>query len=140
MPVDAFEADALIRAPADRIWAILTDAPRYPTWDSGVTKVDGRIADGERITVHSEVRPGRAFPVRVTIEAPSRMTWVGGMPLGLFRGVRTFRVEPEGDATRVTMREEYSGPLVGLMSRSIPDLSPSFTRFVNGLKAHAETD
>jgi hypothetical protein len=140
MPVDAFEADALIRAPADRIWAILTDAPRYPTWDSGVTKVDGRIADGERITVHSEVSPGRAFPVRVTIEAPSRMTWVGGMPLGLFRGVRTFRVEPEGDATRVTMREEYSGPLVGLMSRSIPDLSPSFTRFVNGLKAHAETD
>lgn len=136
--MDAFEAHALIRAPADRVWAILTDAPSYPTWDSGVTGVEGRIAGGEQITVHSEVSPGRAFPVRVTIEPPSRMTWVGGMPLGLFRGVRTFRVEPEGDATRVTMREEYSGPLVALMSRSIPDLGPSFTRFVNGLKVHAE--
>ena len=36
------------------------------------------------------------------------------------------------------MREEYSGPLAGLMSRSIPDLQPSFDTFVNGLKARAE--
>ena len=28
--------------------------------------------------------------------------------------------------------------MVGLMSRSIPDLQPSFERFVQGLKAHAE--
>jgi hypothetical protein len=27
-----FEASADIRAPADRIWGILTDAPGYPTW------------------------------------------------------------------------------------------------------------
>lgn len=136
--MDAFEASALIQAPADRVWAILKDAPRYPDWDSGVTSVEGHIADGERITVHSEVNPGRAFPVRVSIKPPGTMRWTGGLPLGLFRGVRTFRVEPEGEATRVSMREEYGGPLLGLMSRSIPDLGPSFTRFVNGLKQHAE--
>ncbi len=136
--MDAFEASALIQAPAERVWTILKDGATYPGWDSGVTRVDGRIADGERITVHSEVSPGRAFPVRVTIDPPNRMLWVGGLPLGLFRGVRTFTVEPQGEATRVTMREEYSGPLVGLMSRSIPDLGPSFSRFVNGLKVHAE--
>jgi hypothetical protein len=136
--VDAFEASALIQAPADRVWAILVDGPRYPAWDSGITTVEGRIADGERITVRSEVNPGRAFPVRVSMQPPNVMQWTGGMPLGLFRGVRTFRVEPEGSATRVSMREEYGGPLLGLMSRSIPDLGPSFTRFVNGLKQHAE--
>lgn len=136
--MDAFEASALIQAPAERVWTILKDGGAYSAWDSGVTKVDGRIADGERITVHSEVSPGRAFPLRVSIDPPNRMIWVGGMPLGLFRGVRTFTVAPEGGATRVTMREEYSGPLVALMSRSIPDLGPSFSRFVNGLKAHAE--
>jgi hypothetical protein len=42
------------------------------------------------------------------------------------------------EASTLTMREEYSGPLVGLMARSIPDLGPSFSRFVNGLKVHAE--
>jgi hypothetical protein len=134
----AFEASAEIHAPADRVWDILTDAPAYPSWDSGVTRVEGRIADGERITVHSEVAAGRAFPVRVAIKPPDEMTWTGGMPLGLFRGVRTFRVSQDGEITRLTMREEYSGPLEGLMWRSIPDLQPSFARFVNGLKARAE--
>jgi hypothetical protein len=133
-----FEASADIRATPDRIWGILTDAPGYPSWDSGVTKVEGRIADGERITVHSEVAAGRAFPVKVAMRAPDEMTWTGGMPLGLFTGVRTFRLVPSEGSTRVTMREEYSGPLVGLMSRSIPDLQPSFERFVNGLMARAE--
>ncbi len=136
--MDAFEASVTIKAPASRVWEILTDGASYPTWDSGVTRVDGRIADGERITVHSEVSPGRAFPVEVHMDSPTEMRWVGGLPAGLFRGVRTFRVLPGDEMTTLTMREEYSGPLVGLMSRSIPDLGPSFTRFVNGLKQRAE--
>ena len=38
------------------------------------------------------------------------MTWSGGMPLGLFKGVRTFTLEPaDGGATRFSMREEYTG-------------------------------
>jgi hypothetical protein len=135
-----FEASVDINAPADRIWSILTDAPAYPTWDSGVTQVEGRIADGETVTVQSEVAAGRAFPVKVAMRPPNEMTWTGGMPLGLFTGVRTFRLaRGEDGSTRVTMREEYSGPLAGLMSRSIPDLQPSFDRFVQGLKARAET-
>ena len=42
------------------------------------------------------------------------MTWSGGMPLGLFRGVRTFTLAPgtEG-ATRFTVREEET-------ARSLP--------------------
>jgi hypothetical protein len=133
-----FEASADIQAPPDRIWSILTDAPAYPTWGSGVTKVEGRIADGEKITVHSEVAAGRAFPVKVAMRPPNEMTWTGGMPLGLFTGTRTFRLASSDGSTQVTMREEYSGPLVGLMSRSIPDLQPSFDKFVSGLKARAE--
>jgi len=133
-----FEANADIHASADRVWSILTDAPGYPTWGSGVTKVEGAIADGEKITVHSEVAAGRSFPVKVAMRPPNEMTWTGGMPLGLFTGVRTFRLSPTEGGTQVTMREEYSGPLVGLLGRSIPDLQPSFNRFVDGLKARAE--
>ena len=61
------------------------------------------------------------------------------MPLGLFRGVRTFALTPEdGGATRFTMREEYSGPMLPLIWRSMPDLQPSFDQFAAGLKARAE--
>ncbi len=135
----AFEATTLIDAPAERVWSILTDGAAYPTWDSGVTRVEGRIADGERITVHAEVSPGRAFPVLVAMGPPDGMTWTGGMPLGLFTGTRTFRTASSGGGgTSLTMREAYTGPLAGLMFRQIPDLAPSFERFVNGVKQRAE--
>jgi hypothetical protein len=67
-----------------------------------------------------------------------RMTWEGGMPLGLFRGVRTFTLSPQGDATRFTVREEYTGPLLPMIWRSMPDLGPSFDKFATGLKRRAE--
>jgi hypothetical protein len=134
-----YESTALIAAPADTVWAVLADAPGYADWDSGVVRVEGAIAPGERIKVVSEANPKRAFPVTVTELAPGeRMVWSGGMPLGLFKGVRTFTLRPEDGATRFTMREEYSGPLLAPIWRSMPDLGPSFEQFAQGLKARAE--
>jgi hypothetical protein len=135
----SYDAAATIEAPPETIWAILTDAPAYAEWDSGVERVEGRIAPGEKIKVVSEANPGRAFPVKVTAFEPGRaMTWSGGMPLGLFKGVRTFALTPDGAATRFTTREEYSGPMLGLIWRSMPDLGPSFEQFARGLKQRAE--
>jgi hypothetical protein len=136
-----YEASSSIDASPQAIWAILTDAPRYAEWDSGVTRVEGRLAPGEKIKVISEANPGRAFPVRVTEFPPDRkMTWSGGMPGGLFKGVRTFTLSSQGGgATRFTMREEYTGPLLPLIWRTMPDLGPSFERFASGLKKKAES-
>jgi hypothetical protein len=60
------------------------------------------------------------------------------MPLGLFTGERTYTLQSEGQSTRFTMREQYSGPLASLIVRSIPDLGPSFQQFADGLKKQAE--
>ena len=135
-----FEASSVITAAPDRVWAVLVDGAHYPDWDSGVVRVEGTIAPGETIKVVSSVNPGRTFPVKVTQFDPGRaMTWTGGMPLGLFAGVRTFSLTPAADGTtRFEMREAYSGPLASMMTRSIPDLGPSFTQFANGLKQRAE--
>jgi hypothetical protein len=135
-----YEAGSTINASPETIWAILSDGPGYAAWDSGVVGVEGTIAPGEKIKVTSEANPKRAFPVEVTNFEPGRsMTWSGGMPLGLFKGVRTFRLTPEDGATRFTMREEYTGPLLPLIWRSMPDLQPSFDQFARGLKAKAES-
>ena len=138
----AYQAHASIKAGPGSVWAVLVDGGRYPAWDSGIDRVEGRIAPGETIKVFSKVNPGRAFPVKVTGFEPERsMTWTGGMPMGLFRGVRTFTISPAEDgATRFQMREEYSGPLLGIIWRSMPDLGPSFEQFARGLKAEAERD
>jgi len=66
------------------------------------------------------------------------MVWSDGMPLGLFRGVRTYRLDPAGSGTAFSMTEEFSGPLAGLITKAIPDLTESFNQFADGLKAAAE--
>ncbi len=136
----SFEASSDIGATPEAIWAILVDGAQYPAWDSGVLRVDGSIAAGATIKVVSSVNPGRTFPVKVTeFNAPRSMAWSGGMPLGLFKGVRTFSLTPgAGGTTRFHVREEYTGPLLGMMWRSMPDLGPSFAQFANGLKKRAE--
>jgi hypothetical protein len=136
----AYDAASTIEAAPETVWAILTDAPGYSKWDSGVERVEGRIAPGEQIKVLSKANPGRVFPVRVSeFEAGRRMVWSGGMPLGLFKGVRTFILSPQGNGTtRFTVREEYTGPLLPMIWRSMPDLGPSFAQFASGLKARAE--
>jgi uncharacterized protein YndB with AHSA1/START domain len=119
----AYEASSFINASPDRVWPILTDAAAWPSWDSGVTKVDGRVALGETVSVAVEANPGRVFPVKVVqLSAPASMIFLGGMPLGLFRGRRTYTLAAEAAGTRFTMREEYTGPLAGVVFKSIPDL------------------
>ncbi len=135
----SFETSTRINAPADRLWALLTDAPAYPSWNTTVDRVDGQIAPGKKITVHAKISPGRAFPVKVTDFVPNeRMVWSGGMPLGLFSGVRTFTLTKEGSAVVFAMREVYSGLMAPMITKSIPDLKPAFDEFAAALKARAE--
>jgi hypothetical protein len=119
---------------------LLVDAGSWPAWDSGVEAVEGRVSDGEKVTIRSAAAPGRAFPVRVTtVEPPRRLVFTGGMPLGLFRGVRTYTLTPDGQGTVFRMREEYTGPMLPLIWRSMPDLQPSFDRFAAGLRTRVES-
>ena len=62
------------------------------------------------------------------------------MPFGLFTGTRTFSLAPSGDGTRFEMREVFDGPLSSVIVKSIPDLTPSFEKFVQTLKRKAEKD
>jgi hypothetical protein len=135
-----YRASSSIEADPDTIWAILTDAGAYPEWDNGVVRIDGTIAPGERIKIYSELDPARGHPVRVVEFEPGRgMTWKGGMRLGLFKGIRTFELAPEGDGvTRFKMEERFSGPLLRLIGPRLPDFGPSFEKFANGLKQRAE--
>ena len=56
---------------------------------TGIERVGGAIAPGGTFTIWSQAAPGRGFKTRVTeLTAPSSMEWTGGMPAGLFRGVR----------------------------------------------------
>ena len=134
-----FEVTRIIAASTEKIWLVLTNAKTLQNGAFGVTRIEGDIKPGAGIKVWSEASPGRAFPIKVTEWIPgSSMTWEGGMPLGLFKGVRRFTLAPAPGGVTFHMQETYSGLLSGLITKSIPDLGPSFETFANGLKATSE--
>ena len=135
-----FEARRMILAPPDRVWAILTDAQRLVDARLGVTRIEGHLVPRGKIKLWSEAAPGRAFALKVTTWEPNRrMVWEGGMPFGLFRGVRRFELESVDGGTNFHMREDYSGPMLAMIWKSMPDLAPSFATFADGLKSLSES-
>ncbi len=120
--------------------ALLTNSASYDDWNPAVLSLEGTIALGETIDLVSIVNPKRTFNLKVAeFVPPSRMAWSDGMPLGLFKGVRTYVLEPQGGGTtRFTMEELYSGLMAPLITKAIPDMTDSFDQFADGLKSAAE--
>jgi hypothetical protein len=134
-----YKARTTIHERPEKIWAILTNGAAWPEWDPYCERIEGRVGPGEKIKAFTKLSPGRAFPVKVTEFVPNeKMTWSGGMPLGLFKGVRTFTLTPKGDTTEFTLHEVFSGPMLALIGSSIPDMTEAFEKFVQGLKHRAE--
>ena len=136
----SFEASTRISAGPDAVWAALVDVGSWRDWDSGVDRVEGRVGLGERLTVYATMIRSRPFSVTVTELRPGEsMRWRGGLPAGLAVIDRTYSLDAQDDGgTVLTVREDHSGPLAGLLGRTTPDLNPSFRQFCAGLKARTE--
>jgi len=75
----------------------------------------------------------------VEMEPLRKMVWRGGLPFGLFTGLRTFLVEPRDNGqARFTMTVEFRGPLAGPIARSLGDRQPDIEALAAGLQAWAE--
>lgn len=136
-----FRTEIDISAPLETVWHILTEEMPKDPQPFGITRIEGKLGDGQRIKLWSEVDPKRAFALTVSAFAPPHtMVWRGGLPLGLFTGIRTFGLSSVGAKTRFEMREVFSGALAGLIMKSMPDLTPSFDKFSHALKQRAEID
>jgi hypothetical protein len=134
-----FKVERSIGASPERVWRILADARTLGSGAFGITRIDGEIVKGGKLKLWSSASPGRAFPLTVVEMEPNRsMVWKGGMPLGLFTGIRTFTLSPNGGGTQFHMREVYEGPMTELIWKSMPDLNPSFEQFATALKSLAE--
>ena len=131
-----FQARIVIDAPADKIWPVLTDIASYPEWDPNMVRTEGTIAPGNKVKFFTKLMPNRAFPVKVTeLDENSRLVLTGVMPIpGLFKSERVYDLTTTDGSTTVSLSEKFTGLMVPVFGRQIPDLNPIFEEFMQALK------
>ena len=134
-----YSASTTITASPEIIWGILANASGYPDWDTSMDRIEGELAPGEKVTFYTKLS-SQAFPVKVTAFEPgNKMVLTGGLPLGLFKSERTHTLSAAEDGkTRFHTQEVFSGLLLPLFGKNIPDLTENFQGFVAALKQEAE--
>jgi len=128
-----------IRATPATIWSLLTDARRFPTWNTTVTSLEGEIVLGSQLALRVKLDPKRTFRPKVTkLEPKKTMEWSDGFA-PMFRGVRTFTLTPKPDGvTEFEMQEAFSGAMLPMIRKSLPDFGPAFETFASDLRRAAE--
>jgi hypothetical protein len=129
-----------IKASPNKIWAILTNAREFPSWNSTIDSIKGNIAPGEKLTIYVKISPGRAFSPRVSEFLPEKkMVWSDGTT-GIFKGVRTYTLTPKDDgSTEFAMSEIFSGAMFPMIAGSLPDFRSTFEQYASDLKRKAES-
>lgn len=139
MGARSYEVQRTIAAPPSVVWSLLTDVSSYARWNTAVVSIEGTMQAGGTIKLVSIASPKRTFSLKVAeMRAPNHMVWADGMPLGLFTGRRTYTISDAAGGKEFRMVERFTGPLAGLVTKAIPDLTPSFDAFADGLKQAAE--
>lgn len=123
-----------IQANAAKIWALLTNAPGYPQWNTTVVSIDGEIKPGGKIQLKSTLDPSRTFKLAVkTFEPEKTLAWGDGM------GTRVFTLTPNGaNGVVFSMTEKIGGPIFPLFANFIPPFDAAFEQFAADLKKAAE--
>lgn len=116
------------------VWALLTNAANYPSWNSTVTELKGKIKLGETLELKSVLDEKRTFKLRVReVEPESRLVWGDNM------GNRVYTIAKGKDGqVRFTMTEKIGGPLFPLFAGAIPSFDETFEQFAADLKKAAE--
>ncbi|MET7441557.1 type II toxin-antitoxin system Rv0910 family toxin [Streptomyces sp. NPDC004082] len=119
-------AEARIEAPAEKIWARLTDFSSYGEWNSTHTSFPKGgpevLAVGGGFTENMRLM---SFPAEVdwTIEElePARVLAIRGKgPMAVVVATR-YTLVPDGEATTVRIHGEFTGAAVSLMAGKLKD-------------------
>src|SRR6188508_254993 len=111
-----------VHAPPERVWAVLSDVERWPSWTASVQQVslDGPLAVGAVAKIRQPKLPPTAWTVTEVVAGRS-FTWESKAPGS--HAVGEHEITPTGDGIcEVRLRLEQTGPLgslVGLVYRGL---------------------
>ncbi len=143
--VPSIHTEIEIDAPAETVWAVLTDFDAYPDWNPFIERlgVDGPLQPGTRLQVRLAPPGGHAITMRPKLlktTAPQELRWLGrlGLP-GIFDGEHRFEITATGDGrVRLVQAETFRGILVPLLRTTRRRAAKGFELMNEALRDRAE--
>ena len=140
----ALTTEIEIAAPAERVWAVLTDFSAYPSWNPFVVSIAGDLVPAAQLNVQLKPPAGRAMTMKphvTRVDPGTRFAWRGSLPIpGLFAGEHQFEVTSLGpNKVRFVHSEQFSGLLVPLLKGMLDGSTRrGFEAMNQAVKARAE--
>ncbi|MFC4853565.1 SRPBCC family protein [Actinophytocola glycyrrhizae] len=131
-----------INAPAEVVWAQLTDTATFAEWNPFMPRLTGSLTVGARIEVRITPPGAKGMTFRPTVTAAEenrKLEWLGRFLVpGLFDGRHTFTLTPTATGCTLVQEETFTGVLVGLMSSTLAKTEAGFRQMNEALKTRAE--
>lgn len=118
------KTEILINTTPEKVWNILTDFDKYPTWNPFIKSVTGNVAVGDKIAVRIEPpeAAGMTFkPKILAFETNKELRWIGHLLFpGLFDGEHKFElIDNKNGTTTFIQSEKFGGILVPLFKKML---------------------
>jgi hypothetical protein len=137
------ETEILINAQPEKVWAVLTDFERHPTWNPFIKSIEGEKAVGKQLKVFIQPPSGSGMtfkPDVLAFDANKEFRWKGKLFVkGIFDGEHYFQLIDMGDGTTKFIHgENFSGFLVPLMGGALDKTKAGFELMNEALKRECE--
>lgn len=136
--------EIIINAPANKVWQILTDTPKYAEWNPFLLQIKGEIKTGNQL--ENTMKNGNSTmtfkPQVLQVIPETYFEWLGKLWVsGIFDGRHYFRLEKlDSNQTKLTHGEEFSGFLSGyVLRKNGNEIRQNFVEMNQALKKRAES-
>ncbi len=133
-----------INAPPSAVWEVLTDTSRYHEWNPFITLVEGKLEQGQQLTVVISP-PGnsdfRFSPTVLLREEEAELRWRGKVLAEfLLSGEHFFQLQRLDDGTtRLIHGEDFRGYLTRFLTTQMTAAARGFVFMNQALKRRVET-
>jgi hypothetical protein len=106
-----------INTSPSKVWQVLTDFEKYPTWNPFIKKISGVAARNERLEVHMPDPRGGTMvftPTVLVAERDRELRWLGRSEGNVFNGEHRFLIEliQNNNKVHFTQSEKFTGSMV----------------------------
>jgi hypothetical protein len=134
----SIQTEVWIACSPQQVWQVLISTDEYPSWNPMITHLTGEIREGNVI----EFSEGMTFrPTILRVRPAQELRWKGHVLLpGIFDGEHRFLLVPHGSQTQLIQSEEFTGLLVGRLTKGIlQDTTEQMNAMNMALKGRCES-